>query len=237
MPPPVSRTSISISLSSSSPARRRLRKLSRVVGGRAIARSGRVRTVPTLRQTAPRICPLRRTLAQDNRIPGSLPCARRRGECARRGAADPEVRRSSLWSPTRELPIGRVTLRKARLYPIQADDPGQVVLTKFHITYIRHVVDAEAIKQSLEGSGLRCTPQRYAVMAFLMEHNRHPTAAEIFEAVNRVDPRCSKATTYNDLRDLVQAGLLREVAVEGRAARLMRKACGITTSSATAAAI
>lgn len=75
------------------------------------------------------------------------------------------------------------------------------------------------IKQTLDESGLRCTPQRYAVMAFLMEHHGHPTAAEIFEAVNRSDPRSSRATTYNNLRDLVQAGLVREVAVEGRAAR------------------
>ncbi len=80
-------------------------------------------------------------------------------------------------------------------------------------------MDAEAIKRSLEGSGLRCTPQRYAVMSFLMEHNRHSTATEIFEAVNRADPRSSRATTYNNLRDLVQAGLVREVAVEGRGAR------------------
>src|SRR6202142_1532709 len=80
-------------------------------------------------------------------------------------------------------------------------------------------MDAEAIKRSLEGSGLRCTPQRYTVMAFLLQHNRHPTAAEIFEGVNRLDPRSSRATTYNNLRDLVQAGLVREVAVEGRAAR------------------
>jgi Fur family peroxide stress response transcriptional regulator len=84
-------------------------------------------------------------------------------------------------------------------------------------------MDAGAIKRSLEGSGLRCTPQRYAVMAFLMDHNRHPTAAEIFEGVNRVDPRSSRATTYNNLRDLVQAGLVREVAVEGRAARFDAK--------------
>ncbi|MGH9679482.1 MAG: Fur family transcriptional regulator [Candidatus Acidiferrales bacterium] len=80
-------------------------------------------------------------------------------------------------------------------------------------------MDAVAIKQSFAESGLRCTPQRYAVMAFLMEHNSHPTAVEIFEAVNRMDPRSSKATTYNNLRDLVQAGLVREVAAEGRAAR------------------
>jgi Fe2+ or Zn2+ uptake regulation protein len=60
-------------------------------------------------------------------------------------------------------------------------------------------------------------------MAFLMEHKGHPTAAEIFEAVNRADPRSSRATTYNNLRDLVQAGLVREVAVEGRAARFDAK--------------
>ena len=80
-------------------------------------------------------------------------------------------------------------------------------------------MDTEAIKRSLEGCGLRCTPQRYAVLACLMDHKGHPTAAEIFKAVNRVDPRSSRATTYNNLRDLVKAGLVREVAVEGRAGR------------------
>jgi Fur family transcriptional regulator, peroxide stress response regulator len=80
-------------------------------------------------------------------------------------------------------------------------------------------MDAGAIQQSFEDSGLRCTAQRYAVMAFLKEHTGHPTAAEIYKGVNRVDPRSSRATIYNNLRDLVQAGLVREVAVEGRAAR------------------
>jgi Fe2+ or Zn2+ uptake regulation protein len=82
---------------------------------------------------------------------------------------------------------------------------------------------AEAIRRSLESSGLRCTPQRYAVMKFLMEHASHPTAAEIYQGVNRADPRSSRATTYNNLRDLVRAGLVREVAVEGRAARFDAK--------------
>jgi Fur family transcriptional regulator, peroxide stress response regulator len=84
-------------------------------------------------------------------------------------------------------------------------------------------VDADAIKCSLTGSGLRSTPQRYAVMASLMGRAGHPTAAEIFEAVNRVDPRSSRATIYNNLRDLVHAGLVREVAMEGRAARFEAK--------------
>jgi Fe2+ or Zn2+ uptake regulation protein len=80
-------------------------------------------------------------------------------------------------------------------------------------------MDPEAIKSAFAANGLRRTPQRYAVMAFLMEQAGHPTAAEIFEAVNRVDPRSSRATIYNNLRDLVEAGLVREVAKEGRAAR------------------
>src|SRR6202521_2876728 len=84
-------------------------------------------------------------------------------------------------------------------------------------------MDTVSIKRSLEGSGLRCTPQRYAVMAFLMKHTGHLTAAEIFEAVNRVDPRSSRPTRYNNLSDLVQAGVVREVAVEGRAARFDAK--------------
>jgi Fe2+ or Zn2+ uptake regulation protein len=84
-------------------------------------------------------------------------------------------------------------------------------------------MNPEAIKHSLESSGLRCTPQRHAVMAFLMDCDQHPTAAEIFDAVNRMDPRSSRATIYNSLRNLVEAGLVREVAVEGRAARFDAK--------------
>lgn len=84
-------------------------------------------------------------------------------------------------------------------------------------------MDHHTIRRSLAGSGLRSTPQRYAVMAFLTKHEGHPTAAEIFAAVNRLDPRSSRATIYNNLRDLVQAGLVREVAVEGRAARFDAK--------------
>jgi Fur family peroxide stress response transcriptional regulator len=80
-------------------------------------------------------------------------------------------------------------------------------------------MDTQQIRQRLEDSGLRFTAQRYSVMSFLLAHHDHPTAAEIFEAVNRIDPRSSRATTYNNLRDLVEAGLVREVAAEGRAAR------------------
>jgi Fur family transcriptional regulator, peroxide stress response regulator len=75
------------------------------------------------------------------------------------------------------------------------------------------------IEASLKERGVRLTAQRFAVMDFLASHPVHATADQIFEAVNRHDPRSSRATVYNSLRVLIEAGLVREVALEGRAAR------------------
>lgn len=50
-----------------------------------------------------------------------------------------------------------------------------------------------------------------------MRHPTHPTADEIYQAVNRTDPRASRATVYNGLHALTQAGLIREVNLAGRA--------------------
>ena len=61
--------------------------------------------------------------------------------------------------------------------------------------------------------------QRYAVLEFLARHHVHATAEEIFDAVNRRDPRASRATVYNNLHSLAKAGLVREVVGEGKAAR------------------
>jgi Fur family peroxide stress response transcriptional regulator len=80
-------------------------------------------------------------------------------------------------------------------------------------------MDAETIRHLLDANGVKFTTQRYCVMAFLMENPGHPTAAEIFDGVNRLDPRSARATVYRNLRDLVEAGLVREVAMEGRCAR------------------
>ena len=68
-------------------------------------------------------------------------------------------------------------------------------------------------------AALRPTAQRYAVLEFLAGHAVHATAEEIFDAVNRNDPRASRATVYNNLRALAKAVLVREVMSEGKAAR------------------
>ena len=66
---------------------------------------------------------------------------------------------------------------------------------------------------------VRCTPQRYAILDHLMRSAQHPTAEEIYRAINRTDPRASLATVYKSLHAMAKAGLIREVIVEGNAVR------------------
>ena len=75
------------------------------------------------------------------------------------------------------------------------------------------------LEQAIHAAALRPTAQRYAVLEFLAQHSVHATAEEIFAAVNRYDPRASRATVYNNLRSLAKAGLVREVMSDGKAAR------------------
>jgi Fe2+ or Zn2+ uptake regulation protein len=75
------------------------------------------------------------------------------------------------------------------------------------------------LEEVFRAAGLRRTPQRYAVLEFLVRTSLHATAEEIFRAVNCSDPRASRATVYNSLRSLAHAGLAREVVSEGEAAR------------------
>ena len=57
------------------------------------------------------------------------------------------------------------------------------------------------------------------MLACLLRDQRHPTAEEVFRAVNRKNPQISRATVYNCLRALARAGLVRELSVAGGAAR------------------
>jgi len=78
---------------------------------------------------------------------------------------------------------------------------------------------SSTLDQAFQAAALRPTAQRYAVLEFLAGNPVHATAEEIFRAVNRNDPRASRATVYNNLRSLAKAGLVREVMSEGKAAR------------------
>ena len=75
------------------------------------------------------------------------------------------------------------------------------------------------LRQAFRAVAVRPTVQRYAVLQHLARHGVHATAEEIFRAVNRQDPRASRATVYNSLKSLTRAGLVREVISDGKAAR------------------
>jgi len=72
------------------------------------------------------------------------------------------------------------------------------------------------IKIRLRNVGLRPTRQRVALAQLLFAAgDRHVTAEALHEEAERVSFRISLATVYNTLNQFTQAGLLREVAVEG----------------------
>lgn len=64
---------------------------------------------------------------------------------------------------------------------------------------------------TLKQSGVRITPQRHAVLEYLLKSEVHPTADEIYKALEGKFPNMSVATVYNNLRVLRKTGLIREL--------------------------
>lgn len=64
---------------------------------------------------------------------------------------------------------------------------------------------------SLKGTGVRITPQRHAILEFLIDSMSHPTADEIYKALEDKFPNMSVATVYNNLRVFREVGLVKEL--------------------------
>jgi Fur family iron response transcriptional regulator len=69
----------------------------------------------------------------------------------------------------------------------------------------------------LDRGGLRPTRQRLALAALLVGdgRNRHVTAESLFDASRNAGEQVSLATVYNTLRAFCDAGLMREIVVDG----------------------
>ncbi|SMO75384.1 peroxide-responsive transcriptional repressor PerR [Melghirimyces algeriensis] len=65
--------------------------------------------------------------------------------------------------------------------------------------------------ERLKTNGVRMTPQRYAILEFLLTSYSHPTADEIYRALESKFPNMSVATVYNNLRVFKEAGMVREL--------------------------
>ncbi len=72
----------------------------------------------------------------------------------------------------------------------------------------------EELKEALEmlkNTGVRITPQRHAILEYLVESMTHPTADEIYKALEGKFPNMSVATVYNNLRVFKEVGLVKEL--------------------------
>ncbi|SEN65818.1 peroxide-responsive transcriptional repressor PerR [Lihuaxuella thermophila] len=65
--------------------------------------------------------------------------------------------------------------------------------------------------ETLKAIGVRMTPQRHAILNYLLSAMNHPTADEIYKALEGSFPNMSVATVYNNLRVFKEAGLVREL--------------------------
>jgi len=71
------------------------------------------------------------------------------------------------------------------------------------------------VEELLISHGVKPTPQRVVIAQYLVETHSHPTAEEVFDAVvNALPVPLSRATVYNTLNALVEAGVLKEVSTE-----------------------
>jgi Fur family transcriptional regulator, peroxide stress response regulator len=65
--------------------------------------------------------------------------------------------------------------------------------------------------QKLKSNGVRMTPQRHAILSYLMNTLEHPTADIIYKNLSDRFPNMSVATVYNNLRLFKEAGLVKEM--------------------------
>jgi Fe2+ or Zn2+ uptake regulation protein len=78
---------------------------------------------------------------------------------------------------------------------------------------------ARMIEEAFQRTGVRRTPQRFFILEHLLLRRDHATVEELCMAVNQVHALASRATIYNTLHALVEAGLVREFTLDGKAAR------------------
>ena len=91
-----------------------------------------------------------------------------------------------------------------------------VSLSPFQTAPARRVCPLSDLRDKLRRVGLRPTRQRVSLGWLLFgKGDRHLTAEMLFEEATRARVPVSLATVYNTLHQFTQAGLLRQLAVDG----------------------
>jgi Fur family transcriptional regulator, peroxide stress response regulator len=67
------------------------------------------------------------------------------------------------------------------------------------------------IVDSLRSQGFRVTPQRVAIVEYMMNTDSHPSAEDLYNAIKKKYPMVSLATVYKTLELLVKMGVVKEL--------------------------
>lgn len=77
-----------------------------------------------------------------------------------------------------------------------------------------------AVEQLLRDHKVKPTSQRVIITSYLLSTEDHPSADEVYEEIRSNLPvRPSRATVYNTLNALVEAGVIKEVTVDSKRVR------------------
>lgn len=72
----------------------------------------------------------------------------------------------------------------------------------------------QTVLKALMNHGIKASPQRLAVLQYLMDHRTHPTVDEIYNGLHSAIPTLSKTTVYNTLRLLVEQGAALQLTID-----------------------
>jgi Fe2+ or Zn2+ uptake regulation protein len=72
----------------------------------------------------------------------------------------------------------------------------------------------EKLVQQFARHDLRPSPQRMAILKYLMDHRTHPTAETIYTALAPTYPTLSRTTVYQTLATFYAIGLVQKIGIE-----------------------
>ena len=79
------------------------------------------------------------------------------------------------------------------------------------------MVQIQELVFALREEGLRITPQRIAIVEYLLKTEDHPSAEQVHKVVQKKYPMVSLSTVYKTLDMLKKKKLVNEIEVEGEA--------------------
>jgi Fur family peroxide stress response transcriptional regulator len=77
------------------------------------------------------------------------------------------------------------------------------------------MLDVRSVQTLMRSRNMRMTPQRRAVIDFLVDNTSHPMVEDVAAYVQEKMPKVALSTIYNILHELAELGLIRQVDAGG----------------------